>query len=284
MKSQMSSRVKMNTWLFSRYRDAVNTGEVQTLFKTLEPGLSLVFRYYAECQLQTAFRTVPMTYTNFWRMVADFELMTLKLSHQEVVGIYLAASSCAGIKLPKKSRKGSKHRGYERSPSRFDDGSDDTATEGDEGNASGRESWTEMRFAHFLMFLAILGVHCYRNEGEASDTPPAIHVKAIMFVSDFQLFVVRCMPLLAKNDYAHYVHIERYHLSRLMTPRRIATILDRRKHISTYPLFLSSGLRKIQDRVRKSWENDGRRDYITNTLPGRLAKKKIRLVSCYCCV
>lgn len=65
-----------------------------------------------------------------------------------------------------------------------------------------------------------------------------------------------------------------------MTPRRIATILDRRKHISTYPLFLSNGLRKIQDRVRKSWENDGRRDYITNTLPGRLAKKKIRLVCC----
>lgn len=183
----MNSSVSPRSWvLFSRYRDAVNTREVQALFKTLEPGLSLVFRYYAECQLHTAFHTVPMTYSNFWRMIADFELMTLKLSHQEVVGIYLAASSCGGIKIPKKSRPqgSSKRRGYEGSLSRFDDGgSDDGATEDSEGNnASGSESWTEMRFPHFLMFLAILGVHCYRHEGEASETPPAIHVKAIMFV------------------------------------------------------------------------------------------------------
>jgi len=65
-----------------------------------------------------------------------------------------------------------------------------------------------------------------------------------------------------------------------MTPRRISTVLKRRRHISTYPLFLSDGVKKVQKAVLKGWKQDGRRDYITNTLPGRLADKANRLVTC----
>ena len=70
-----------------------------------------------------------------------------------------------------------------------------------------------------------------------------------------------------------------------MTPRRIAMVIERRQPtLSTYPLFLMDGVRKLQKVVLKGWKEDGRRDYITNSLPGRLAHKKIRCACACVCV
>ena len=157
-----------NLEVWKNYRDTANTDEIRNTFQEIEEGLAMIFRYYADSQLHNDFMLVPMSYANFWRFIADFEIMTLKLSHQEVVGIYLAACSCPGIVPNKVGSPSTRHHP--------DESNDPELLP----NAAGT-AWTQMYFPNFLMFVAILGIHCYRHSAEPG-TPPEIHLKAIMYV------------------------------------------------------------------------------------------------------
>ena len=205
--------------------------------------------FYADAQLQSDLRSFPIPYRNFWRFVSDFDLLTLKLSQQEIAGIYLAACACPG--LPSSiSRDGSSKLLSNYDPdSKGDESQFSSFTEMENTETPHlAQSWTQMHYKNFLMFLAILGIHCFRMDQQNNSSQN--HVKAIM-----------------------------YHLSRCMTPRQIETVLIRRKHISTYPLLLTTGIAHIQKVVLKVWRLDGHQDYVTQAVPGNMIDEHTRLVN-----